>query len=92
MEICNTLLSRDLKRNLFNLFASWSGQFSKPLGINSHGTANLNNNEEDKLQFSALQVSGIIIIIFFCYSILFNLIYFSSREGHVRVNLLRAMF
>lgn len=55
VEICNTLLSRELKRNLFNLFASWSGQYAKPLGVISHSSSNVNNDEE-KLQFSALQV------------------------------------
>lgn len=61
MESCGTLLSRDLKRNLFNLFATWCGNFSKPLGIISH----INQNaEEEKLQFSALQV---------CIDIIFKL-------------------
>lgn len=50
VEICATLLSRDLKRNLFNLFATWCGPYSKPLGIASAAM------EEDKLQFSALNV------------------------------------
>ena len=56
VETCNTLLSRDLKRNLFNLFASWSGQYSKPLGISSNIIAISVNMEEEKLQFGALQV------------------------------------
>lgn len=92
MESRTTLLSNDLKRHLFNLFASWSGPTAKPLGFphaggisgsNSNGAtstagANSSNNslgtsgtvasgtstslgtiavEEEKLQFSALQVS-----------------------------------
>lgn len=89
MESRATLLSNDLKRHLFNLFASWSGQTSKPLGFSHTGltgtntssgatnTTNTNNSnslgigttasgtntslgsiqiEEEKLQFSALQV------------------------------------
>ncbi|KAH8406857.1 hypothetical protein KR222_008787, partial [Zaprionus bogoriensis] len=52
LESCATLLSRDLKRNLFNLFATWCGSFSKPLGISSQIGQTL---EEEKLQFSALQ-------------------------------------
>lgn len=90
MESRTTLLSNDLKRHLFNLFASWSGPTAKPLGF-SHagyvgsaasgalsGTAGASNAssigtgtstsgtnislgsipaEEEKLQFSALQVS-----------------------------------
>ncbi|CAO1322409.1 unnamed protein product [Diamesa hyperborea] len=54
LEACSTLLSRDLKRNLFNLFASWCGQYAKPLGVASAAVTN-NNSEEEKLQFSALQ-------------------------------------
>ena len=53
VDICNSLLSRDLKRNLFNLFASWSGQYAKPLCISSASLV----NEDEKLQFCALQVS-----------------------------------
>lgn len=90
VESRTTLLSNELKRHLFNLFASWSGPSAKPLGF-SHagiggtncngatGTACASNNnslgpsganasgisintghisvEEEKLQFSALQVS-----------------------------------
>lgn len=53
VEACNTLLSRDLKRNLFNLFASWSGQYAKPLGVLSLSSA----NDDEKLQFCSLQVN-----------------------------------
>lgn len=53
VESCATLLTRDLKRNLFNLFATWCGSFSKPLGIASQIGQSV---EEEKLQFSALQV------------------------------------
>jgi len=54
VESCATLLSRVLKRNLFNLFAAWCGSFSKPLGITVQIGQTL---EEEKLQFSALQAS-----------------------------------
>lgn len=91
VESRTTLLSNELKRHLFNLFASWSGPTAKPLGFlhagfggtSSNGTsstacASINNSslgisgtnvsgtsislgntsvEEEKLQFSALQVS-----------------------------------
>lgn len=59
MDIWPTLLSRDLKRNLFNLFASWSGPFAKPLGI-IFTVGGSNCIEEEKLQFSALQVTYIL--------------------------------
>jgi len=54
VEACATLLSRVLKRNLFNLFAAWCGSFSKPLGYTMQSDHTL---EEEKLQFSALQAS-----------------------------------
>jgi hypothetical protein len=57
VEACNTLLSRDLKRNLFKLFASWSGaNYAKPLGFSGSAIAT-NNIDEEKLQFNALQVT-----------------------------------
>ncbi|KAH8379722.1 hypothetical protein KR009_006815 [Drosophila setifemur] len=58
LESSATLLSRDLKRNLFNLFATWCGSFSKPLSITSQIGQTL---EEEKLQFSALQANDGII-------------------------------
>lgn len=99
MESRATLLSNDLKRHLFNLFASWSGATAKPLGFphagftgtssngttNTAGTNSSNNSlgiigtiasgtsislgsisvEEEKLQFSALQVSLKLNFVFF---------------------------
>ncbi|XP_037930850.1 protein furry isoform X3 [Teleopsis dalmanni] len=58
LESCATLLTRDLKRNLFELFATWCGPFSKPLGITSQigQTA-----EEEKLKFSALQAMSALL-------------------------------
>ncbi|XP_017028103.1 protein furry isoform X2 [Drosophila kikkawai] len=58
LESCATLLSRDLKRNLFNLFATWCGSFSKPLSIPSQIGQTL---EEEKLQFSALQAMSALL-------------------------------
>lgn len=61
-----TLLSKDLKRHLFHLFASWNGTSAKPFGVIHHasnvgntlhcGTAGNICLEEEKLQFGALQV------------------------------------
>ncbi|XP_037907815.1 protein furry isoform X6 [Hermetia illucens] len=58
LESCATLLSRDLRRNLFNLFATWCGSFSKPLGISSQIGATA---DEEKLQFSALQAMSAVL-------------------------------
>ncbi|XP_030386037.1 protein furry isoform X4 [Scaptodrosophila lebanonensis] len=58
LEACATLLTRDLKRNLFNLFATWCGSFSKPLCITSQIGQTV---EEEKLQFSALQAMSALL-------------------------------
>ncbi|XP_075160591.1 microtubule binding protein furry isoform X3 [Haematobia irritans] len=58
LESSATLLTRDLKRNLFNLFATWCGNFSKPLGIVSQIGQ---TQEEEKLQFSALQAMSALL-------------------------------
>lgn len=63
MESCATLLSRELKSNLFHLFATWGGPYAKPLGIVNHSSSggSISGNgtvcaEEAKLQFGALTV------------------------------------
>lgn len=61
MEASATLLSRELKRNLFNLFSSWSGPFAKPLRQNLSGLSGTINLEEEKLQFCALQAQSAIL-------------------------------
>ncbi|XP_046735470.1 protein furry [Diprion similis] len=59
LETCHTLLKRDLRSNLFTLFASWAGPYGRPL------TSNSSAHEEEKfcseLQLSALQaMSGLL--------------------------------
>lgn len=66
VESCATLLSRELKSNLFHLFATWGGPYAKPLIVNHSGSSSggggsISNNgtvcaEEAKLQFGALTV------------------------------------
>uniref|UniRef100_A0A336KDY9 CSON006532 protein n=1 Tax=Culicoides sonorensis TaxID=179676 RepID=A0A336KDY9_CULSO len=56
LESCTTLLSKELKRNLFQLFATWSGSLSKPLGVMYHvSSATQITTDDERLQFSALQ-------------------------------------
>lgn len=87
MESCATLLSRDLKSNLFNLFASWGLPFTKPLGIGSYHAGGTNNSvEEGKLQFGALMVR--ILFVFQISAIIWR----SFFLGHVGITLLWAMF
>lgn len=58
-------MSRELKRNTFNLFASWSGPFASALGITyTHANGNV---EEEKLQFSALQAMSALLCCGSCF-------------------------
>ncbi|XP_055531189.1 protein furry isoform X3 [Wyeomyia smithii] len=70
LESCPTLLTRELKRNLVNLFASWSGSYAVPFGGNSGGvshhavsssTISSISADEEKLQFSALQATSALL-------------------------------
>ncbi|XP_052897870.1 protein furry isoform X3 [Anopheles moucheti] len=55
LESCGTLLSRELKRNLVNLFVGWSGSaYALPFAHGHHA-------EEEKLQFSALQAMSAVL-------------------------------
>lgn len=59
VETCYTLLKRDLRRNLFMLFASWAGVYGRPLT----STSSLQEEEKSctELQLSALQaMSGLL--------------------------------
>lgn len=56
VEACTNLLSKELKRNLFQLFSTWIGSLAKPLSERSHANQTSPVNDEDNLQFSALQV------------------------------------
>lgn len=53
VEACHTLLKRDLRRNLFTLFASWAGPYGKPL------LASIVVAEDDKSFCSELQISAL---------------------------------
>ncbi|CAB0032285.1 unnamed protein product [Trichogramma brassicae] len=59
LETCHALLKRDLRRNLFALFATWAGPYGRPLT-----NVNFSNEEEKRcteLQLSALQaMSGLL--------------------------------
>ncbi|XP_062543394.1 protein furry isoform X2 [Armigeres subalbatus] len=74
LESCVTLLSRELKRNLVNLFTSWSGTHSIPFGSvvgggsggTSHhavssSTISSISADEEKLQYSALLATSALL-------------------------------
>jgi len=53
------LLKKDLRRNLFYLFAGWSGRFGLPFAHSGHHTmktAALDKSTPTDFEFSALQV------------------------------------
>lgn len=61
VENCTTLLSKELKRNLFNLFASWSGPTAKPLGASYQGNSGLGSTTNSSSGISSsisLSTSG----------------------------------
>ncbi|RWS16502.1 protein furry-like protein [Dinothrombium tinctorium] len=52
VESRNNLLSRDLRRSLFYLFASWSGKYGSTLAVEKH---HLSDEELSNIEFIALQ-------------------------------------
>lgn len=68
VETYQTLLKRDLRRNLFILFAGWSGGFGRNLASTFMGTPipsqaheNPSQSDEEELQFCALQAMSAIL-------------------------------
>lgn len=60
MDTASTVLSRDLKHSLFNMFAMWSGPFAKPLKPHFMTPATTHADEE-KLQYAALQAQSAVL-------------------------------
>ncbi|XP_063986587.1 protein furry isoform X3 [Diachasmimorpha longicaudata] len=59
LDTCHSLLKRDLRRNLFTLFATWAGPYGKPL---TNSSTSLDEEKTcSELQLSALQaMSGLL--------------------------------
>lgn len=70
VETCQTLLKRDLKRNLFMLFSTWSGKYGVPVRRtqNSNG-ADLSNKKGTDLQFAALQAMSALLCCGPCFDV-----------------------
>lgn len=59
VETCHTLLKRDLRRNLFTLFASWAGPYGRP--ITNSSLTHEDERMSSELQLFALQaMSGLL--------------------------------
>jgi hypothetical protein len=67
VETCITLLKRDVRRNLFTLFAGWSGRFGRPLG---HPISAVEADERpcSELQLSALQAMSALLCCGPCFN------------------------
>lgn len=65
METCPTLLRRDLRSNLFTLFAGWSGKFGQTLGISS---GPLDEKPGSELQLSVLQAMSALLCCGPCFN------------------------
>lgn len=61
VESCITLLSRELKRNLFRLFATWGGAFAKQFGNTATENNSTTGSDEISLQFSALSAMSAVL-------------------------------
>lgn len=56
LDVCKTLLKRDLRSNLFNLFAGWTGKFGHALGLPL-----VEEKPCDDLELSALQAMSALL-------------------------------
>ncbi|XP_047109734.1 protein furry [Schistocerca piceifrons] len=76
LETCQTLLKRDLRQNLFNLFSGWSGHFGRPLASPgqsqdvSAGSSSSTAEEKpcSELQLSALQAMSALLCCGPCFN------------------------
>ncbi|XP_034942121.1 protein furry isoform X2 [Chelonus insularis] len=66
LEACHSLVKRDLRRNLFTLFATWAGPYGKPL------TNSITSLDEERscseLQLSALQAMSSLLCCGSCFN------------------------
>ncbi|XP_021940399.1 protein furry [Zootermopsis nevadensis] len=67
LETCLSLLKRDVRCNLFALFAGWSGRFGRPLG---HPTSGQDADDRpcSELQLSALQAMSALLCCGPCFN------------------------
>lgn len=65
METCQSLLKRDLRSNLFSLFAGWSGKFGGALGMASPAT---DEKPCSELQLSSLQAMSALLCCGPCFN------------------------
>lgn len=67
VETCITLLKRDVRHNLFTLFAGWSGRFGRPLGHPASGQE-VDEKPCSELQLSALQAMSALLCCGPCFN------------------------
>lgn len=88
VETYPTLLKRNLRSNLFNLFRNWSGPYGSPLGCNAPviltvttTAAGITNEttmvSEEELQFASLQAMSAVL----CCGPCFDAQNFLSEDG-----------
>ena len=67
MEVRPSLLKRDLRQQLFILFASWSGKFGLPFSLSSSGP---NNKEQDlaELELTAVEAMSSVLCCGPCFN------------------------
>lgn len=61
METCQSLLKRDLRRNLFMLFSTWSGKYGAPVRAHPGVDSDQSHKKCTELQFAALQAMSALL-------------------------------
>lgn len=66
VEIRTSLLKRDLRQQLFILFAGWSGKFGRPFGFNSSSAAK--EQEPSELELTAVEAMSSVLCCGPCFN------------------------
>ena len=70
MELRPSLLKRELRQQIFILFASWSGKFGRPFGVNSseRGSASSKETEPTELQLTSVEAMSSVLCCGPCFN------------------------
>ena len=70
VELRPSLLKRDLRQQIFILFASWSGKFGRPFGVSSseRGSASSKETEPTELQLTSVEAMSSVLCCGPCFN------------------------
>ncbi|EFX69867.1 hypothetical protein DAPPUDRAFT_113271 [Daphnia pulex] len=66
LDLCPSLLKRDLRQQLFILFAGWSGKFGRPFGFNSSSAAK--EQEPTELELTTVEAMSSVLCCGPCFN------------------------